>query len=275
MLACGEFEETFVKSILLGIFLSLVVAVGPDAYGSLVIATGGVAVTQNFDGLTTTGTNLSVLDSAGWVVAGGATPTFAGGTATLSTATINGSSAGNYYNFGNGASTADRAVGFLNSGSFTSPRSLMVEINNNTGSVITDLQLSFDYEKYRSGSRAFDMTFFESSNGSTWTTVAAGNQSYAADANNTTVFSPPTSINKSLTISGLSIAGGSNYYLRWNLAGVGGSTNGQAIGIDNFSVTATVAAVPEVSAFLYGGVIITGLCGWKWRQKRRQEQVLI
>jgi hypothetical protein len=34
------------------------------------------------------------------------------------------------------------------------------------------------------------------------------------------------------------------------------------------------AAVPEASAFLYGGLIAAGLIGWKWRQNRRVEQAL-
>jgi hypothetical protein len=34
-------------------------------------------------------------------------------------------------------------------------------------------------------------------------------------------------------------------------------------------------AVPETSPFVYGGLIAAGLCAWKSRQKRRQEQVLI
>jgi hypothetical protein len=50
-----------------------------------------------------------------------------------------------------------------------------------------------------------------------------------------------------------------------------GST--ERIMIDNFTLSA--AAVPEASAFLYGGLIATSLIGWKWRQKRRVEQVLI
>jgi hypothetical protein len=44
-------------------------------------------------------------------------------------------------------------------------------------------------------------------------------------------------------LSGLSISSGSDYYLKWTFTGLGGSTNGQGIGIDNFSVTATGAGL--------------------------------
>jgi hypothetical protein len=63
-----------------------------------------------------------------------------------------------------------------------------------------------------------------------------------------------------------------------------GSTNTNASGTGGFDTSSnttnvtlngTTAAVPEPSAFIYGGLIAASLCGWKFRQKRRQEQVLI
>ncbi|MEY4135194.1 MAG: hypothetical protein RL386_1544, partial [Bacteroidota bacterium] len=101
------------------------------------------------------------------------------------------------------------------------------------------LSISFNYEKYRSGSRAFGWTFFSGTDGSTWTARTAGDQTYSADANNTVISNPPISANKSLNITGLNIGPNEKYYLRWTLTGDGGSSNGQAIGIDDFSITAT------------------------------------
>ncbi|QQS31614.1 MAG: carboxypeptidase regulatory-like domain-containing protein [Acidobacteriota bacterium] len=153
---------------------------------------------------------------------------------------LTGTSTAGVYNFADGLrdSSTDRSLGILNSGSFTSPRSLFLRITNNTGSTIGSLDIAFDYEKYRSGSRAFDWTFFHGSTTAPATAATAGDQSYAADANNTTVFNPPTTISKSFTLSGLNIPNGSHYYLRWTLTGVGGSTNGQGLGIDNLGITA-------------------------------------
>jgi hypothetical protein len=121
---------------------------------------------------------------------------------------MNGSSAGGRYNFGNGvtASATDRALGFLTSGSYPdppSPLSYIVRITNNTGSAIGSLAISFDYEKYRSGTRAFNWTFFHGATVTPGISATAGDQSYAADTNTTTVPNPPTSISKSFTLTGL------------------------------------------------------------------------
>ena len=182
---------------------------------------------------------------------GTSTTTLAAGTTGLGI--ITSTSSGGVYNWANGvtASSTDRALGFLSSGSFLSPRSIILKIDNNSGSQITSLNISFDYEKYRSGIRAFDWTFFHGTTSTAATAETLGNQSYAADANTSTIFNPPLSVSKSFTLSGLSIATGTSYYLRWTYTGVAGSTNAQGLAIDNFSITASgtpVAPCPEPSA---------------------------
>jgi hypothetical protein len=145
---------------------------------------------------------------------------------------------GGLYNYGDGISTStDRALVILNSGSFVSPRSIILKINNNTNAPISSLNVAFDYEKYRTGSRQFDWNFYHGSTSTPSISDASGNQSYAADAISGRTVNPPTSISKSFTISGLKIPVGSDYYLRWTFTGLIGSTNAQAIGIDNISVS--------------------------------------
>jgi hypothetical protein len=217
------------------------------SYGQMSITTPGVAVVQQFTiGSTATAALPSgfKVGNTGVYSVGTAATTLAAGT---SGAGIIGTTGG-CYNFSNGvtATSTDRAVGFLNSGTFTSPRDLMLQIQNNTGGVISDLAITFDYEKYRSGTRSFTWTFFKGTDGSTWSAVNSGDQVYAADFNNTTISNPPTSINKSINITGLSIPNGGFYYFKWTFTGLGGSTNGQAIGVDNVSVTATTPT-PAIS----------------------------
>jgi hypothetical protein len=239
------YEMKILRISYLGIVFLAISFFGMTAKAGLILATLNNAVTQNFDGLGTS-TNISGLDAGGWRLGAGASPTFATGTSAVSVqaAAFTSISSGGQYNLRNNTTTTDRALGFLNSSGFTSPRSIMLEFTNNTGSTVTELDLAWNYEKYRSGTREFNWSFFHGGDGSTWTAAAAGNQNYLGDANNSTAFSPPTSISKTLTLTGLNIANNSNYYLRWDLSGVGGSTNGQAIGIDNFSIT----AVPEPSS---------------------------
>lgn len=226
------------SSFVTGLFLLMSVI----SYGQMSLTTSGVAVVENFTiGSTATATipaGFKFGQNVAYTSGVGATTLAAG---TTGTGVLTSTSGGGYYNFANGitASATDRALGFLTTGTFTSPRDLMLQVQNNTGGNVTDLAVSFDYEKYRSGTRAFNMTFFRSSDGITWTSVASGDQIYAADANNTTIFNPPTAITKTVNVTGLSIPNGGFYYFKWTMTGVGGSTNGQAIGVDNVSVMAT------------------------------------
>lgn len=110
------------------------------------------------------------------------------------------------------------------------------------------MSLSWDYEKSRSGTRAFAWTFFHGDDGSAWTAESAGDQTYSADLNNTVVSNPPLSIAKSVSLTGLLIPDGSTYYLRWTMTGAGGSTNGQGLSLDNFSITLPSAAPAEIAA---------------------------
>jgi hypothetical protein len=133
----------------------------------------------------------------------------------------------------------------------------MLAITNNTGSTITSLTIKFDYEKYRSGSKEWDWTFFHGSNSSPATSAPAGDQAYPADSNNTVVNNPPATTSKSFTITGLSIASGANYYLRWTLTGVGTTgANGQGLGIDNFSIIANATDAILSALSLSSGTLL-------------------
>lgn len=208
-----------------------------------ILSTVGVAYTQNFNTLGSSGT--AALPQ-GFVVTSGASPTFAGGTTattltygTAGTGLVTGSSSGGVINWAVGATdtATDRALGFLTTGSFTSPRGIIVKFRNNTGTTISNLAISYAYEKFRSGSRAFDFTFFTGTDGTSWSSNTSGDQSYAADANNTVINNPPTAISKSFNLTGVNIANGADYYLRWQYTGSGGNTNAQGLGLDNLSVT--------------------------------------
>lgn len=226
-----------------------------NSFAQLNITTAGTPFTQDFTSLGSSGT--ATLPS-GFVVSatnvygsGSNATTLAAGT--TGTGVLTSTSGGGAYNFANGitSSSTDRCLGFLSSSGYTSPRSIMLQIVNNTGSTIISFSISFDYEKYRSGSRAFDWTFFHGNDGSSWASISGGDQAYAADANNTTVYNPPTIISKTVTITGIAVPDGSSYYFRWTYTGSGGSTNGQAIGIDNFSITATTGTIPTSNSSDY------------------------
>lgn len=214
-------------------------------------------VTQNFNGM---GNSATATLPSGFRV-NQANDYIAGVTATTQRIGTTGAAptTGGVYNFANGdvLASTDRALGFLNSTGFTSPRSILLEIQNTGSQSIVSLNIQFDYEKYRSGTRAFNWTFFHGYTASPDVSNTGGDQSYVGDANNTTVFNPPTSIAKTVTITDININPGDFYYLRWTLTGVGGSTNGQAIGIDNFSIAATfgIPSPPVINSDLNSSIL--------------------
>jgi len=222
--------------------IAMLVLMGSVIWGQQSIPTAGSAVTQNF----TIGNSATATLPAGFKIGtdwstGTTATTLAAGTS--GTGILNGTSSGGAYNFANGitASSTDRAIGFLTTGSYASPRSIMYAFTNNTGSTIASIDIAFDYEKYRSGSSSLAWTFFHGSTSTASTASTSGDISYVADANNTTISNPPTSSAKSFSITGLSISNGSTYYLRWTYTG-SASANGQGVGIDNFSITANAAS---------------------------------
>ncbi len=208
-------------------------------FGQISITATGIAFTQNFDAIGSSAT--ATLPSGfkigtDWSTGTSATSFAAGSTGAGVLSTTAG---GGIYNYANGvnASSTDRAIGFLTSNGFSSPRSIVLKISNNTGATITDLAITFDYEKYRNHIRGTDWAFFHGNTVTPSIAEVLGNQSYAADAA-VAILNPPTTISKSFTLTGLSIATSTDYYLRWTFTGVGGSSNSQGLGIDNFSVTA-------------------------------------
>lgn len=212
-------------------------------WGQVSITTIGTAYTQNFDGMASSAT--ATLPTGYKVNNNGAAPSWTTGTSvttlaagTSGTGALTGTSGGGVYNFANGvtASATDRALGFLTSNSFASPNSIILKINNSTGVTVSNLNISFDYEKYRAGTRAWNLTFFHGNTVNPTTAETAGDQAYASDAANAVV-NPPTTISKTVNLTGLSIANGTDYYIKWTSTGSGGNTNSQGIAIDNFSIT--------------------------------------
>ncbi|MCX6317539.1 MAG: Ig-like domain-containing protein [Bacteroidetes bacterium] len=201
--------------------------------------------TQNFNTLITTGTS-SVLPT-GWRLLE------TGTNANTTLAADAGSTAtGNTYSYGTGTAT-DRAFGGLLSGSLVP--TLGVQITNNTGATITSLSISYTGEEWRLGTagRADQLDFQYSLNATslstgTWTdfnaldfatpaTATTGAKDGNAAANRTA---------KSAVITGLSIANGTTFWLRWNDLDASGADDGLAI--DDFSIQLNGADVTPPTA---------------------------
>lgn len=204
--------------------------------------TNSSPVTQNFDGI---GSGATATLPTNWKMTAAGTPSPSWSAANNVTATTQAASSGapatgGRYNWGNGTTTTDRAIGFMTSGSYASPNSIMVEYENNTGGTITALAIAFDIERYRINSAAAAVTFFTSNDGITWIENADGASGAFPTGTSSYNFSTGTVVSKSFNIVGLSIADASKFYLRWNFNTTGGSSQG--LGLDNVSLTATFSS---------------------------------
>ncbi|MFD2785134.1 T9SS type A sorting domain-containing protein [Hymenobacter rubripertinctus] len=180
---------------------------------------------------------------------------------TSGTGAITGSSTGGAYNFAPGltASATDRALGFLSSSGYPSPRHILLALKNTSGTGIASLQIAFDIEKYRSGTRAFSWQCYTSRDGTTWTEETAASESFAADGANAVV-NPVTTSSKSVTLNNLNLPDGELLYLRWSYVGSGGSTNGQGLALDNLVLTPTLSSTPPTPTVSTGTIIGSPFC---------------
>ena len=168
------------------------------------------------------------------------------GGANVSTTAANGS-----YNFGAGTSTlgdADRAAGFISSGTATLSGNLYAQFVNNTGDALTGLSISYDVEKYRNGSNpaGFRYQLFYSFDGSTWTNAGPNFfTSFAPDADNSGFATAPGAAVPVSSTLNVPIANGASFFLAWNYSVTSGTTttNAQALAIDNISVSGVGGAV--------------------------------
>ncbi len=229
------------------LYLMAVLLLGTQTWAQISISSA-TPVTENFDGIGTT-TTASLPTNWKMTAAGAGTSaawTTSGNLAAVSQGASSGTpSAGGRYNWGNGTTTTDRAIGFMTSGSYASPNGIMAYYRNNSGTQITSLVISFDIERYRINSSTFSLAFFSSTNGSSWTAQSAGDIATSVFPTGTSsyTFTGGTSVTKSVTLTGVNIASGSDIYFKWVFTNTGGS-NSQGLGLDNVSLTATLFLTP-------------------------------
>jgi endonuclease I len=209
-------------------------------FGQISITATGTPFSQDFNTLATTGTTnaLSTLP-LGWVFLE------TGTNANTTYAADNGGNAsGNTFSYGTGTNT-DRALGGLLSGNLNP--TIGASFTNNTGSLITELAISYTGEQWRLGAtgRVDRLDFSYSTNATslaTGTYTAATLLNFIAPLTSGALgaFDGNATGNRtaiSSTITGLNIANGATFWIKWSDFNASGNDDG--LSIDDFSITAT------------------------------------
>ena len=230
----------------IALVVALVVVQSALAAGAVSLTTLGAPYMENFDTLATSGTTNSSLPNGWWLAESG---TNANGLYQAGTGSGN---AGDTYSFG-AASSPERALGGLQSGSLNP--TIGAAFTNDTGSTVTTLAISYTGEQWRLGTlnRADRIDFQYSLDATslttgTWTDVDA--LDFAAPTTGPTVgvLDGNTAANRTAVsgqISGISVASGGSFWIRWISFDASGADDGLAV--DDFSLTPSVAeAAPSV-----------------------------
>ena len=222
---------------------------GQTGSGAVSITTTGALVTENFNTLASSGTINTTLPT-GWYfneTGSGADGKYAAG--------AGGENTGNTYSFG-ANSASERAFGGLRSGSLIP--TIGAKITNNTGSTLSSVTISYTGEQWRLGAtgRVDRLDFQYSTSATSITTgtftdvdaldftapVTSGTAGTALVGNNA-----PNKTAISFTITGLSIANGASFYIRWSDFVATNADDG--LGVDDFSISALSAGTTSDIVF--------------------------
>jgi hypothetical protein len=142
------------------------------------------------------------------------------------------------------------------------PGTVTLKIVNQTGLTLTGLTLSYEIWVRNDQGRGNSLNFSHSSDDASYAAVTALDFT-SADAADTLGFQKT---DRGVTLSGLSIADGANYYLRWTGDDSSGAGFRDEFALDNISIT----AVPEPGSYaLWAGLALCGVAAWHRRRSRR------
>jgi hypothetical protein len=187
------------------------------------------------------------LDSDAWAfvkdaATSGAAASFPGSlTADFTTYTTAGSS-----NTGWGISniSSDRELAILPSGSNATPGSITLLITNNTGVTLNELVISYNVRAYNDQGRSNKVEFWYSATNA----ASSYTENTAAEFTSTDILSSSfESVSRTVTLTSLSIANNSSYYIRWFFDDVAGSGSRDEFHLDDISVTGNVTSTPNIT----------------------------
>ncbi|HRB71463.1 MAG TPA: T9SS sorting signal type C domain-containing protein [Flavobacterium sp.] len=218
---------------------------GLNTWGQVSITALPYTKSDNFDAYNpSSATNATNTLPAGWSLSG---PASYNG---RSTGTANG---GGFYAYGVTTPSVNFSLGALPSS--TNTYTYTVSFVNNSGSAITSLKLSWDYQQWRYGganTSGWDLTGTGAL--ATNTTLNGKDFSGVATGTNGNVATTPVA---EFTLTGLNIAPGASFGMSWVSTNLSGTDNG--VSIDNFNMTATglPPVAPVVTGATFNGTVAT------------------
>ena len=265
--------KTTLEAAAAAVLLAAVLVADASAQATAVTVSG-TTYSQNFDGITTGQTSSIASAAPGWsffrsgtssvqpnyTTSGSNTTAVTQNAGTEGAGSVSSSSSGGAYLWVTGtlASGTDKSIGYLSTGSYPGTTSaapgqslaILFGFTNTSGATITTVDLAWNYERYRQGTRTQSWEFYTSTDGSTWSANTFGNSALYTGTATNVVYNPPESAAKAVSIPSLSISNGSNYYLRWSFVTTGSWSNAQGLGIDDFTMNLTTSG-SGVSTNLY------------------------
>jgi hypothetical protein len=136
-------------------------------------------------------------------------------------------------------SSGNPALLFQPGGGDFAPGTITLKIQNNGSGTLTSLTVSYNLYVRNDQGRSTSFNFSHSADNSTYTTVAALDYTTIAAADALGWVQVSTSPSRSTTITGISIASGAFYYIRWSSADVAGSGSRDEIGLDDITVASS------------------------------------
>lgn len=245
---------------------------GSQALAQYQVTTLASAITENFNGLTTTAT--AVAFNAGL---GSTTQSQRNSAWTLNTSvTFNvgndtgTNTAGGYRSYGNNATNPDRALGFApnaNFGGTANSAFATAQFQNVSGSTVTSLLLGYTGEQFLSqyGRASFFTVSYSTTSATAGFTVISSLNFNAISvpasnaANLGSVNGDASGFRTSITpvnVSGLNVSNGSSVWVRWNFDRGTGTNAGQGLAIDDISLTFNGSIASNNSKFTVDGTSV-------------------
>lgn len=161
------------------------------------------------------------------------------------------------YNFGAEGSN-ERALGGISTGVDNGTRcvNLYTHIINTDRRKLTEVEVSYDVEKYRKGKNAagFTVQLYYSYDGRTWTPAGDDFKTHFDADNETAGYDEVPGESRTVVgILPIDLAPGVDVFLAWNISVASGTdaSGAIALGIDNFEIHANIPKIPESKYYIY------------------------